>query len=35
MSRSDDQRISDILDAANRIASLIAEGRKALDESPS
>jgi hypothetical protein len=34
MSRSDDLRIQDILDAAEKVALMVSEGRKAYDESP-
>jgi len=34
MSRSDDERIADILEFTDRLAFLVAEGRKAYDESP-
>ena len=35
MSRDDDQRIQDILDATAKVALLVSEGRMAYDESPS
>ena len=35
MSRSDQYRVQDILELADRIALLVAQGRKAYDESPS
>jgi uncharacterized protein with HEPN domain len=35
VSRSDDERIADILELVDRIAFLVAEGRQAYDESPS
>ncbi|HUW78320.1 MAG TPA: hypothetical protein VMV52_06175 [Candidatus Nanopelagicaceae bacterium] len=35
MSRDDGQRIQDIIDAAEKVALLVSEGRTAYDESPS